>query len=406
MSPGTVIVGTGQSGFEVAAALRAGGYSEAITLIGDEPHLPYQRPPLSKDFVLDKSGLEQLELRPPVFYHNHHIAVIVGRRVVAIDRSDRRVCLSDGTQKHYEFLVLAVGARNRKLRVPGADLEGVAYLRSLDEAVALKTLLHKAERVVVVGGGFVGLEVASAAKTMGKSVTVIEMQHRLLSRVVAPEVSVFFETLHSAKGVNVVCGGSVCEILEESGKVDGVLLAQGAVLPADVVVVGIGVEPNTELASAAELAIGNGIAVDKCLRTSDDAIFAIGDCAEFPSRFAGGRVRLESVQNGVEQAACVASAIAGKARPYTSVPWLWTDQFDVRLQMAGLSIGFEQCLIQGDLSIGRFSAFYFKAGRLIAVDSMNRPVDHVHARRLLEADAVISLEQVRNPSFELRLCGR
>src|SRR5262245_25596477 len=288
MTHGCVIVGTGQAGFETAAALRGEGYQAPVTLIGDEPHLPYQRPPLSKGFILDKQGMDEIELRPSRFFSDHRIDLISGVRVTAIDRANRRVLLDSGHDQPYDALVLACGARNRLLPVPGADRDGVLYLRTLDESRTVKQRLQDARTVVVVGGGFIGLEIAASARSLGKSVTVLEAQPRLMPRVVAPLVSTFYATLHAGRGVTVLCDASVTEITGDA-RTRIATLSNGASYPADLVVVGIGVVPNAELAHAAGLATGNGIVVDEYLQTGDAAIFAIGDCAEHPNPFCGGR---------------------------------------------------------------------------------------------------------------------
>jgi 3-phenylpropionate/trans-cinnamate dioxygenase ferredoxin reductase subunit len=406
MAAGAVIVGAGQAGFEAAASLRAEGYPDPITLVGEEPHLPYQRPPLSKGFVLDKQGLDEIELRPQSFYRDHGIDVRVGERVVQIDREERRVRLASGDALAYDAVVLSVGARNRSLPADGAELDGVLYLRTLDESREIKSRVQQAESVVVVGGGFIGLELAAVARTLGKQVTVLEAQPRLMPRVVAPAISEFYRELHSSRGVTVLCGATVSEIIGARGKVREVAVSGGRRFSADVVLVGIGVIPNVELAQGAGLKVGNGIVVDDCLRTSDPAIYAVGDCAEHPNAFAGGRVRLESVQNACDQARCAAAAIAGRRAPYSALPWFWTDQYDVRLQMAGLSQKYDQTVTRGDVALRKFSVFYFKEGRLVAVDSVNRPADHMIARRLLAAKVALSPEQAADERIELRTFGR
>lgn len=406
MSAGTVIVGTGQAGFELAESLRAGGYKDAITLIGEEAQLPYQRPPLSKGFILDKTGLDEIELRPQAFYQDHNIELLVGTRVVAIDRKARQVELATGGSRSYEWLVLATGARNRRLAIAGSDLDGVLYLRTLEESTTLKARLGNARHVTIIGGGFIGLEVAAVVRTLGKTVTVLEMQPRLMPRVVAPEISAFYAALHASHGVEVVCGAVAREIAGAGGKVEAVLLNHQAAVPADLVVVGIGVQPNVELAAAAGLPIDNGIVVDEHLRTADPRIFAIGDCAAHPNPFAEGRVRLESVQNAADQGRSVAASILGDPKPYNVVPWFWTDQYDVRLQMAGLSGGYDRSVMRGDPETQKFSLFHFKSGRLVAVDSVNRPADHIHARRLLAAHVAITPVQAADASVDLKALGR
>lgn len=402
MAAGAVIVGAGQAGFEAAASLRTEGYQERITLVGEEPHLPYQRPPLSKGFVLDKQGMDEIELRPLAFYQDHKVDVLVGERVVQIERRERRVRLASGVALPYDALVLAVGARNRSLPVDGAELDGVLYLRTLDESRAVKSRVQQARNVVVIGGGFIGLEIAAVARSLGKSVTVLEAQARLMPRVVAPVISQFYRDLHASRGVTVVCGAAVSEIAGDGGRVRAVLVSGGHVFPADLVLVGIGVVPNVELAQGAGLRVGNGIVVDDCLRTNDSAIYAVGDCADHPNAFAGGRVRLESVQNACDQARCAAAAIAGRAAPYTALPWFWTDQYDIRLQMAGLSQNYDRTVTRGDMALPKFSVFYFRDSRLAAVDSINRPADHMIARRILAGRMPVTPEQAADESVDLK----
>jgi 3-phenylpropionate/trans-cinnamate dioxygenase ferredoxin reductase subunit len=408
MRAGTVIVGTGQAGFQTAASLRSEGYTEPITLIGEEPHIPYNRPPLSKGFVLGKQDAESIELRPVSFYKNHQINLLCGERVVGISRAEKQIEIASGGSLSYDSLVLAVGASNRKLPVAGADLDGVLYLRSLAEAVFIKKRIEEAQSIVVIGGGFIGLELASVASALGKSVTVIEALPRVMARVVAPTISEFFRELHASRGVKILCGAFVTEIRGTNirggigGRVSEVVASDGAVYPADLVLVGIGVVPNTELARDAGLAISNGIAVDEYLQTADTDIFAIGDCAEYPNAFAGTRVRLESVQNAADQAQCIALTIAGRRTKYNSLPWFWSDQYEIKLQMAGISAGHDRVVTRGDAELRKLSVFYFKDGKLIAVDSINRPVDHMIGRKLIATGASLSPEEAGDESVDLK----
>lgn len=403
MSRGTIIIGAGQAGFQVAASLRAGGYQEPIVLIGDEPHIPYQRPPLSKGFLVGKESAESIELRPISFYRDHAIDLLTAEAAISIDRAARQVRLSSGRSLPYEKLVLATGARNRLLPLPGAELDGVLYLRSLTEASALKKRIELARQIVVIGGGFIGLEVAAVASALRKEVTVLEMLPRLMSRAVAPIISDFYSQLHAAKGVRVICGAAVYEIVGSHGKVQAVKLSDGTGHSADLVIVGIGVLPNLEIARDAGLAVANGIAVDEELCTNDKDIYAVGDCAEHPNRFAGSRVRLESVQNAADQAQCAAEGILG--RPdccYAAVPWFWTDQFDIKLQMAGISAGHDRAVTRGSAENSKLSVFYFKQNRLIAIDSINRPLDHILGRKLLAAGTTLTPDQAADESFDLK----
>jgi 3-phenylpropionate/trans-cinnamate dioxygenase ferredoxin reductase subunit len=399
---GTIIVGTGQAGFQTAASLRAEGYLEPITLIGEEPHIPYQRPPLSKGFLLGKQDADSIELRPAAFYNDHQIILLAGERVRSITRGRRLVEIESGGQLSYDSLVLATGASNRVLPVDGAELDGVLYLRSLAEAILIKKHLETAQNVVVIGGGFIGLELAAVASQFGKQVTVVEALPRLMSRVVAPIISEFFREFHASRGVKILCGNTVTQILGQGGKVRGVRLADGEEISADIVLIGIGVIPNTELAAGAGLPVANGICVNEFLLTPDLGIFAIGDCAEYPNAFAGCRVRLESVQNAADQAQCVASAIAGHPATYKALPWFWTDQFDIKLQMAGISAGHDRVVIRGSADAHKFSVFYFKGEKLIAIDSINRPVDHMMGRKLIAAGASVTPEMAADEAADLK----
>ncbi len=402
MGAGTVIVGTGQAGFQTAASLRTEGYAEPITLIGEEPEIPYQRPPLSKGFALGQQDLESIQLRPLGFYRDHRIEMLAGQKVTAIDPAARHLTLQSGRRMSYEKLVLAVGSRNRKLHVPGAELDGVIYLRSLEEAIAAKESLSSAGEVVVIGGGFIGLEMAAVARTLGKEVTVLEALPRLMSRAVPPIISEFYRQVHASKGVKVVCDANVVQIEGLNGRVQSVLLRGGSKLPADLIIVGIGVVPNIELAQEAALPTANGIVVDEYLQTGDENIFAIGDCVEFPCAFAAGRIRLESVQNAADQAQCVASAIAGRGSAYKALPWFWTDQYDIKLQMAGISQGYDRVVTRGGAETKKLSVFYFRGNRLIAIDSINRPLDHMLGRKLMTAGARITPEEAADESVDLR----
>jgi len=403
MSQGVVIAGGGQAGFQTAFSLRAEGYEGPITLIGEEPHAPYQRPPLSKAFVLGKQSEAQVLLRPESFYRDRNIRLLAGERVVGIETFEHRVRLASGAAIPYDALVLATGAHNRVLPVSGAQFDGVCYLRTLNEAIEIKRRIEQTQQVVVIGGGFIGLEIAASACTLGKAVTVVEMLPRLMARVVAPLVSQFFHHSHEREGVEVLLDAKVREIRASQGKAQEVVLDDGTIRAADLVVVGIGIRPRTELAEAAGLPVSNGIAVDEFLRTRDNRIYAIGDCAEYPNPFAGSRVRLESVQNAVDQAVCVAKAIAGKPAPYRATPWFWSDQFDIRLQMVGLAAGHDNVAVRGQPEDGKFSVFYFRDGRLCAADSINRAAEHIAARRLIAMGASLTPEQAADESVNLKV---
>ena len=402
MTGRVVIVGAGQAGFQVAASLRADGHACPIRLIGAEAHPPYQRPPLSKGLLLGKMERERLLFRQPNFYAAQAIELELGETVTAIDRSARAVTTSSGARTPYDVLVLATGTRVRPLPVPGSELDGVMYLRTLDHCEELARRIEGAREVAVIGGGFIGLEVAAAARMMGKPVTVLEAADRLMGRAVAPMISAFYAKLHRTRGVQLLLQAKIAALGGEDGQVRHVVMADGTRHQADLVVVGIGVLPNVELAQAAGLACENGILVDEHGRTEDPLIFAAGECTSHPNRFAGGRVRLESVQNALDQAKVVATAIQGRPQPYDAVPWFWSDQYEVKLQMVGISTGHDRQAIRGDPATGRFSVFYFRDERLLAINSVNRPGDHMTGRKLLSAGLSVSPAEAADETFELK----
>lgn len=403
-APGIVVIGAGQGGVDTAAALRARGYAGPVTLVAGETVPPYQRPPLSKGFLTGAVGPDGIELRPLSFFSAQGIELVRGDRATKIDRDGRTVALASGRRLAYDRLVLATGSRPRTLPTPGAGLDGVHTLRGLDDAEALRQRLTAARdlRMVVVGAGFVGLELAATARRLGRRVTVIEAQPRALARAVSPELSARIADEHRRQGVRLLLRREVAALHGEAGQVRVVELADGERVPADLVVVGIGVLPEVGLAADAHLVVGDGIVVDSLLRTSDPAIHAIGDCARFPSTHAGRHIRLESVQNASEQARALAATICGDGAPYTAVPWFWSEQYAWRLQIAGLTTGLDETVVTGDPGANRFSVFCFRAGRLLGVESVNRPADHGIARRLLAAGTDLSPREAARPGFDLK----
>jgi 3-phenylpropionate/trans-cinnamate dioxygenase ferredoxin reductase subunit len=404
--PVVAIVGAGQAGFQVAASLHQEGFAGRVVLIGDEPALPYQRPPLSKSYLAGQSGLDELWLRPAEFYPKQQIDLVCGDAAAAIDREKRLLRLASGREIAWDHLVLATGARNRMLAVPGAELDGVLALRTLAETDILRRRLEEVRDVIVVGAGFIGLEFASVAIERDANVHIIEITHHPMGRVVSAQTSEFFTKAHLGWGTEVLLGTGVRRIVGADGRVTGVETTEGRQLPADLVLICIGVIPNAELAHDAGLSIDNGVVVDEYLVTADPAIFAIGDCANFPTPFADGRVRLESVQNAVDQGRCVAAHIAGKREPFRKVPWFWTDQGDLKLQIAGITASHDRAVTRGDPAGGQFSVFCFRGERLIGVESVNRPADHVTARRLLAGDPGLSPDQAADQSYDLRAHAR
>ena len=404
--PAVAIVGAGQAGFQAAASLRQEGYAGRIVLIGDEPVPPYQRPPLSKSYLARESGLDELWLRPETFYTQHQIEVLAGESVTAIDRTERRLKLASGGKLAWNHLVLATGARCRSLPVRGAELDGVMPLRTLADADILRERLDQAQHIVVVGAGFIGLEFASVAITRGAAVHIMEVTQQPMGRVVSATISKFFTDAHRRWGAEVLLGTGVTRILGAVGRVESVETTDGRHLPADLVLICIGVIPNAEIARGAGLAVDNGIVVDEQLATADPAILAIGDCAYFPTPFAAGRVRLESVQNAVDQARSASAYIVGKPEPYDKVPWFWSDQGDLKLQIAGITVGHDAAVLRGDPEAGHFSVFCYRAGRLIGVESVNQTADHVVARRLLAGDPKLTPQQAADLSYDLRAHAR
>ncbi len=405
MEPGIVVVGAGQAGFQLAASLREGGYRGPVTLVGDEPALPYQRPPLSKAYLAGKTDADGLALRPAGFFADHDITHRVASPATGIDRDGRRLVLGDGTALPYHHLVLATGARNRPLPVPGADLDGVRQLRGLADADALKAALAGTPRIVVIGAGFIGLEFAAVAAARGLSVTVVEAARRPMARAVSAQTAAFFREAQEGLGVAFAFAAGVTALEGREGRVASVVLADGRTLPADLVVIGIGVLPNGELAAAAGLPVADGIRVDAFLATPDPAVSAIGDCARFPSPHAhglagDGTVRIESVQNAIDQGRCLAARLTGKPAAYGALPWFWSDQGPHKLQIAGLSTPDDAAVVRGEGAA--FSVFRFRDGVLSAVESVNRAGDHMIARRLLAAGIPLTPDQAADPAFDLK----
>jgi 3-phenylpropionate/trans-cinnamate dioxygenase ferredoxin reductase subunit len=402
MSSGPVIIaGAGHAGFQMAASLRQNGFSERIALLNDERHLPYQRPPLSKAYLKGTGGPDTLMFRPEKFYHDQNIELIADC-AIAIDRAARKVTLASGAALAYGHLVLATGARNRLLDIPNANLDRVRYLRTLDDSETLRSLIASSQRVVVIGAGFIGLEFAATARAKGLEVDVVELGARVMARAVTAEISEFSQSRHLAAGIRIHFGVQVTSIENDGGKVTGVSLSDGRHLPADLVVVGVGVLPNVELAAEAGLPVAAGIIVDEFLLTADPCISAIGDCALYASPRFGGSLRLESVQNATDHARCVAARLTGDAKPFDGLPWFWSDQGPDKLQMVGLTTGYDQVVVRGDRAAGAFSAFCYKAGRLLGIESVNRAGDHMFGRRLLAAHGSITPEQAADAGFDLK----
>lgn len=398
---GVVIVGAGHAGVQVATSLRELGYPGPVTLLSKDVEQPYERPPLSKAWLKGQAVFSDLEFRRAGVYQQDDINLRTAVEVLAIDRQERCVHTTEG-RVAYDHLVLATGARPRPLPVPGHDLGGVHHLHTYSDATALLDHFGSARDVVVVGGGFIGLEVAAAARAKGLEVHVLEAMDRVMQRAVSPTTSEFYESLHSEAGTTVQCRASAVALVGEDGHVAGVQLSDGSTLPADLVVAGIGVIPSVELASGAGLECANGIVVDATLRTSDPHISAIGDCASFPLAD-GSRLRLESVQNAVDQARTVAARLTGAQVSYDEVPWFWTDQLGCKLQMAGLTADSDERVLVGDQVGRKFSVLCWRNGRLVGGESVNRPGDHITLRRML-AQGLLDLtpEDASAEDFDLK----
>jgi 3-phenylpropionate/trans-cinnamate dioxygenase ferredoxin reductase subunit len=407
-----VIVGAGQAGVQTAEALRAGGFDGSITLLGDETYGPYHRPPLSKAWLAGEMDSAQLVMRAPEMLARKNITLRTGTKVSAIDRTAKTVTLGDGSTLAYTGLVLATGSTPRSLPLPGGDSQGAFALRSRDDASAIAArmavCIEQQLPVIVIGGGFIGLEVAATARKKGLSVTVLEAAPRLLSRVFAPVLSQWYAQLHRSHGVSLALDARIAMIETDAhNAVTGVRMLDGTLYPAGLVVVGIGVAANDQLAQTAGIECDRGIVVDMCGRTSDPSVVAAGDCTA--RRLADGNlIRLESVQNATEQGKSAAAALLGIDKPFTATPWFWSDQYDKKLQMAGLAMGADQWAVRGDMghagdaSIARsFSVYHFKGERLLAVDSVNASKDHLQGRKLLDAGVSPTLAQAADIGLDL-----
>lgn len=372
-----------------------------MTIVGEEPVLPYHRPLLSKDVLKGRRTFQQILIRPESTYAKEDVHLILGQRAVAIDRGNKSVTLADGSSLAYWKLVLTLGASPRRLPIPGAGLDGVCYVRTIADIERMLAAVTPGGKAIVVGGGYIGLEAAASLRALHMDVTVLESQDRILQRVTCPIMSRFFTRLHREEGVQVHYGNTIAAI-HGNGRVTGVELEAGRVVSADLVVIGIGIEPNVALAEQAGLPVDNGIVVDQYGRTADPDVYAAEDCASFTHPLYGRFMRLESVQNANDQGIVVAKSLCGVAEPYQAVPWFWSDQFDVKLQIVGLSEGYEHIVVRGDVERGRsFSLCYFKDGRLLALDAVNRARDFVSARKLVAEGAKLDLESLARPENPL-----
>lgn len=397
-----VIVGAGHAGAACAIALRQAKFDGSIQVIGDEPDLPYERPPLSKEYLAGEKTFDRLLIRPASFWAERAVNFGLGSRVIAVDPAARTVTTADGERMGYGSLVWAAGGSPRRLACGGSELGGVHSVRTRADIDAIMAMLPEVRRVAIVGGGYIGLEAAAVLAKLGKQVVLLEALDRVLARVAGPELSQFFEAEHRAHGVDVRLGVTV-ERLAGEGKVTGVELAGGETVPADLVIVGIGIVPEVAPLLAAGAEGGNGVAVDGQCRTSLPDIYAIGDCALHANRFAGGAaIRLESVQNASDQAGIAARAILGGSDTYAAVPWFWSNQYDLKLQTVGLSHGHDQAILRGDPATRQFAVAYLKGGRLIALDCVNAVRDYVQGRKLVEEGAGPDPARLADPAVPLK----
>jgi 3-phenylpropionate/trans-cinnamate dioxygenase ferredoxin reductase component len=408
LSSRIVIVGAGQAAAQAVETLNKRGFTGLVTLIGDEAMLPYQRPPLSKKYLAGQLDRDRLLIRHAAHYTDHRVDLRLGFAAVGIDRARRRIELADGSAVDYDALLLATGSRPRLLRLPGAELAGVHYLRSVADVDRLRAELADGRRAVIVGGGYIGLEVAATCREAGLDVTVLEAADRVMNRVVSPEVSRFYEAEHARHGVKIVCGARIDRLVASplsppgTERVAAVRLADGNDVPADFVLIAIGVEATDSVARDAGLACDNGILVDEFCQTSDPHIWAAGDCARHPSPHYRKLVRLESVDNAFEQGTSAALNMLGLTTVHDKVPWFWSDQFDLKMVIVGLAGGHDEVILRGDPASRAFSVCYLAAGELVAVECINHTKDQMAARKLIPARARPDRARLANDSIALK----
>ena len=395
---GMVIIGCGQAGGQAAASLRQEKYEGPITMIGQEPYIPYQRPPLSKQYLSGEQEKEKLSLRQESFYSEKEINLKLETSVLSLDPHKKELQLENDETVTYDKLLVATGGRPRKLEVDGHTLKGIHYLRNIDDVDAIKTQMNTSQNLVIVGGGYIGLEVASVAIKRGLTVSVLEMESRILERVTTEEMSAFYHQLHTDEGVNILTS-TQAKAFKGSETVESVACGDHEI-PADLVIVGIGILPNTEMAEAAGLKTNNGLVVDEHCRTSNEHIFAAGDCTNHPNPILNRRLRLESVPNAMEQGRVAASNMLGGSKSYASMPWFWSDQYEHKLQMVGFSKDSDQSVVRGDMESKSFTVFYLKDGLIIAADSVNNPKEFMASKQLVGKKT--SIEALVDTSIELK----
>ena len=402
MTDHIVILGAGHAGGQTAVSLRQRKFPGRITIIGEEPYPPYQRPPLSKKYLAGECDAERLFLRQEKFYADHDVELRLSARVDAIDRTAGQLVLANGESVSYDRLVVATGSRVRRLDLPGSDLAGIHYLRSIRDVDEIRKQFSPGARLAVIGAGYIGLEVAAVAATRGLFVTVLETADRVMSRVVSPVVSKFFEKIHREAGVDIRCGIRPGAGFAGDEKLEAIRADDGTLLPADIAIIGVGIAPNVELAETAGLECDNGILVDEFCRTSDPRILAVGDCTNHPNSLLGRRLRLESVHNAQEQAKTAAATICGILEPYAQVPWFWSDQYDLKLQIAGLTEGYDEVVLRGDPDERAFAAFYLRDSRLIAVDAINSAREFMLSKKLIAIGARFDPEILADPEIAFK----
>lgn len=395
-----LIIGASHAGACVATAVRKEGWEGRIIVVGDETILPYHRPPLSKALLLGEKTADQIEIFKSAVYEKANIEFKLGVSAESIDRTAKTVQLNNGETLSYDKLALCTGARVRKLDIPGANLKGVYYLRTLADAHAIQADVKPGARAVIVGGGYIGLETAASLRKQGMEVTVLEMMHRILERVTAPEMSAYYNDLHARNGVSILVNAQVKE-LRGNERVQQVVCSDERALDADMVIIGIGVIPNTELAAAAGLAVDNGVVVDDCAHTADPDIVAVGDCTNHPNDLLGFRLRLESVPNAMEQAKAAAASICGQKKPYHALPWFWSDQYNAKLQIAGLNRGYDRVVIRGNPASDQFVGWYLKGDQILAADCVNSPKEFMAAKKIIAQKLALKESDLADSSVDL-----
>lgn len=398
-----IIVGTGHAGAQAAVALRQQGFTGSILMIGEELHLPYERPPLSKEYFSGEKTFERILLRPEQFWQDKKIDLKLGQRVIQIDAQSHRILTQQNYEYHYNKLIWATGGKPRRLSCEGAALEGIHYIRNREDVDRINQELDRVQKCVIIGGGYIGLEAASALRKINRDVTLVEGQSRVLARVAGSIISDFYQQYHQKKGVELYLGQGVDYLEGDQGRVHTVILANGTRIATDMVIVGIGLNPEVNVLVEAGAAFSNGIETDRRCRTSLVDIFAIGDCANHENFFADGqRIRLESVQNANDQAMIVTKEILDKGEDYAAVPWFWSNQYDLKLQTIGLSIGYDQEVVRGEPASGSFSVIYLREGKIIAIDCVNRPADFIQGKAIIQQSIYIPIEQLSDHSQALK----